>query len=228
MKKHFIQFFKRLDNFIESRKKILNFLVFLFDNGSKLTSIILFSPFVYFTFMVLFFMIPVYYSIELMEFLISIKSISSIYLEFSKLPVVLQFLFVFYFLLMELVFFCTLLASFPCIKTMLIAKYNDDLIIKKRGYNMLRSSARRATTLGLPIAASVLAASDYASHSVSVKAILESNQKILELYAKTKDKKLLDSLQKIPTGGFTQKIHQVGAGFKEAVVSWTFGSKSKD
>lgn len=50
---------------------------------------------------------------------------------FFKLPLALIILFLFYFFLGELTFFCTALSTFPFVKERMVEKYGDSLILKK-------------------------------------------------------------------------------------------------
>jgi hypothetical protein len=43
---------------------------------------------------------------------------------------------------------------------------------------------------------------------MSIKAIQEYNKGVWESYKLTKDKSVLSNLQRIPTGGYSEKIHQ--------------------
>ena len=170
------------------------------------------------------------FTAEVFDFLILIKnkSFSHAFLEFFKLPVPVVALLLFYFFLFELVFFCTFLINIPIIKKKLIEKYKDPLIIKKRGYNTLSNSIRRTVILSLPLAAGILTVGYCVNHSVSVNAVIENNRRVMELYAHTRDKTVLRQMQKIPTGGFSERVYSVGGSFKDFFVSWGTGSRTKD
>lgn len=219
-----------ISNILETSPRLVNFMVFVFDFGSAITSFFLFNPVIYLIFLLVFFFVLVCYSVELMEFFISIKNnnFASFFTEFFLLPFPLFTLFLFYFLFLELVILCTILASIPAVKNKMIALYNDPLILKKRGYNMLSSSIKRTVSLGLPLAAGFVVAGDHASHVASVNAILENNNRIIKLYADTRDARLLNQLQKIPTDRISERAHNATIGFKNFLIEWSTGAKTKD
>jgi len=175
------------------------------------------------------FFIPVAYSNEFMSFIMGVvQEPFEFFSYFFNLPLILIILFLFYFFFTELVFFCTLLSTLPFIKEKMIEKYNDPLILKKRGYNTYSSTLRRMITLGVPIAAAIIVGGDTIQNSQSINAIIESNEKVWEHYRLTKDKRLLEHLQKIPTDRFTTKIQEVSVEVRDFFVKWAGGSSTKD
>lgn len=93
---------------------------------------------------------------------------------------------------------------------------------------MNTSSLARVATLGLPAAAALVVAGDVSEHSITVNVILKANQVVWGASKETKDKKVLDKLQKIPTGSYSTKIHEATVNFVNTLVTWKFGSKTKD
>jgi hypothetical protein len=169
------------------------------------------------------------YSSELIEFLILIKQTSQFIPHFLKLPLALKVLFLFYILFLEIIGFCTLLAHFPYIQQKMMVRHNNPKILKERGYNSPLNSLRRATVSGLPLAAAFLVAGDVAQHQISVENIRENNKQILEIYQETKNLKVLEKFQNIPTNSsFSEKIYRVAVNFKDLVIEWGSGSKTRD
>lgn len=110
----------------------------------------------------------------------------------------------------------------------MVNKYNDEFSIKKRGYNMWSSSLRRATMSGVPLSVAIVVAGDVTSLSMQLDAIKQHNDQVWEAFQMTKDKTVLNQLQKNPTGSFSEKIHTVSAKFYDAIVTWGSGSRTKD
>lgn len=219
------------NGFLEKNPKLLKFLVFLFDNLSKVTYFVLYNRFVFILTIIFLFYVPVIFSNEFINFLIIIyKTPILSYQEFFKLPGALQLLIAYFILLLEIVFICTFLAVVPLIKQEMTNKYNDSLILKKRGYNMYSSTLRRATTLGFPLAAGIIVGGDVYMHQLNIEAIQKANDKVKvwEAYLETKDKRLLEHIQKIPTNSITTKIKEVGLDVSNKFVFWKSGSVTKD
>lgn len=179
--------------------------------------------------MLLLFIIPVANTQEFFKFLLGVISEPLHFgLHFKFLPIDLKILLSFYFFLIETVFLCTILSFIPVIKAEMIDKYKDNLILKKRGYNMWSSSIRRATTTGIPLTAAIFVTGDVTQHYNTIEAIKQENQNVWDAYKLTKDKSVLAKLQTIPTGGFSEKIHQASVKIYDTVVTWNFWSKTKD
>lgn len=179
--------------------------------------------------MTLLFIIPVAHYQEFMKFLLGIINEPVHFsFHFKCLPIDLKILFSFYFFLLEIVFLCTFLSLMPPVKKGMIEKYKDNLILKKRGYNMWSSSIRRATTTGIPLSVAIVVTGDVTEHFNTLKAIKDHNQNVWEAYKLTKDKNVLKELQRIPTGGVSEKIHQASVKFYDTLITWNSGSKTKD
>lgn len=99
----------------------------------------------------------------------------------------------------------------------MIVKYNDLMIKKKRGYNMLASSLSRAVRFTLPAVIGIVVVGDVYMHQNTIEVILEFNRLILDNYDKTSDKKLLANLQQIPTGSMTIIIHSIGVNVAKKI-----------
>ncbi len=221
--------FQKLCRFLENHSRIGNAFVFFFDYFSKFTHFFLFNWIGFFSFTFLLFILPVAYSSEFIEFLIQIKESSQLIPHFLKLPPALKFILLFYIFLLEIVGFCTFLAYLPFIQQKMIAKYRNPKILKERGYNSPLNSLRRATASGLPIAAAIIVAGDVTQHQISVETIRENNKQILEIYRETQNLKVLEKFQNIPTNSsFSEKIHRVAVNFKDLVIEWGSGSRTKD
>ncbi len=170
----------RLNDFLKEKKKLTNGLLNIFDWSSQFTYLVLFNPLGYISFVLALFFIPVYYSKEVIDFLsLLLKEPSNFILCFNNLPLTLKILFSFFFIILELVFLCTFLASIPLIKEKMVEKYKDNLILKKRKYNTLTSSLKRAATLGVPLTAAIVVTGDVSQHSITVGAILEKKSSTL-------------------------------------------------
>jgi hypothetical protein len=229
MIKYYQSQINRLNDVLKKNTILTNMLVHFFDYASKFTHFFLFNFFGYIGSFLLLFFIPIYFTDEFINFFITIfHHPENIILCFKNLPFALQLVFLFYVFLLDLVFFCTFLASIPLIRIQMIEKYKDSLILKKRGYNMLSSSVRRATTLGIPLTAPVIIAGDVYQHSTSIDAILQSNQHVWDEFQRTGDRRILERLQKIPTGGVATRINEVTVRFLDTIVQWKSGSKTKD
>lgn len=218
-----------LNTVLKKKKKLTSFLVGLFDIGSRITHLFLFNYLGYVIFLLLLFFIPVYYSEQFINFLIAmIKHPSNFSVCFANLPLLLKILLSFQFFILELVFLCTFLASIPLIQEQMIEKYQDPFILKKRGYNSVFSSLRRAASIGVPMTAAVIVAGDAYQHTTSVDAVLKINQTILEAYKENPNPEILKKMQEIPTGSFTTKVHKVTVSIFDTLAEWSFGSKKKN
>lgn len=220
---------ENLNDFLKKRKNLTKILIHLFDFASKFTHFFLFNVIGFTTLMLLLFIIPVANSQEFIKFLIGIID-DPLHFghHFNFLPIDLKILLSFYFFLIEIVFLCTLLSFLPKIKAGMIEKYKDNLIIKKRGYNMWSSSIRRATTTGIPLTAAIIVTGDVTQHYNAIEAIKDHNKNVWDAYRETKDKSILSKLQSIPTYRISEKIHQASVKFYDTVITWSYGSKTKD
>jgi hypothetical protein len=145
------------NDFLKKRTTLLNLLVRFFDLGSKFTHFFLFNVNGYAALFLLMFIIPVYYSEQYLNFLnVLIKDTSNLSFCFKNLPFLLQVLFCFYLFILELIFFCSFLASIPVIEQKMIENYNDSLILEKRGYNALPTKAQKITTLSVTLAVAII------------------------------------------------------------------------
>lgn len=81
---------------------------------------------------------------------------------------------------------------------------------------------------GLPLAAAIVVAGDVKSLTMQLEAIKENNDQVWETFRMTKDKAVLDRLQRIPTGSFSEKIQTVSAKFYDTIVTWGSGSRTRD
>jgi hypothetical protein len=128
---------EKFNSFLKKRKSLTKILVNFFDFASKVTHFFLFNGIGFTTFMLLLFIIPVAKSEQFMKFLLGfVNDPLNLSLYFSCLPIDLKILFSFYFFFIEIVFLCTFLSFMPEIKRGIIEKYQDNFILKKRGYNM--------------------------------------------------------------------------------------------
>lgn len=225
----FNNFLNNFNIFFERNKGITKILSDLFDYLSQMTHFFLFNSIGFPLFMLLLFIVPVAHSEEFIKFLIDLYSNPLNFLScFKSLPLGLKIILSFYFFIIESVILCTLLAFIPLVKKEMVSKYNDEFIIKKRGYNMWSSSLRRVIISGVPLSVAAVVAGDVTIVSMQIEAVQEHNQQVWETYRLTKDKAILNQLQKIPTGGFSERIHTVSAKFYDAVVTWGSGSRTKD
>jgi hypothetical protein len=205
------------------------FLVSFFDIGSRLTSFLFFNWFGYLFTMGLVFAIPLYSSIEFIDFLILItRNPKQILLFFNNLPIALQLLFLFYIFFFEVVFLCTFWSTIPISKEQMIKKENDSLILKKRHSTMWSSTLRRSAALSVSAVAAIVISGDCFQHHTTRTALSEKNGKVWEEFRRTNNLKLLDKLQKVPTGGYSERLREVTVGFVDSVMSWKSGSKTRD
>lgn len=220
---------RNVNGFFKKRKNLTKILLYLFDFGSKFTHFFLFNVIGFTTFMLLLFIIPVVHCEQFIKFLTeTIHQPLHFFLHFKQLPPDVKILLGFYFFLIELVFLCTFLSFIPEIKSGMINKYEDDSILKKRGYTMWSSSLRRATITGVPLTAAVFVTGEVTQHSITIQAIQDQNSLVWDAYKTTKDKTVLSKLQKIPTGTFSEKIHQASVKVYDTLISWGSSSKTKD
>lgn len=222
-------FWINLNIFIEKNKVIAQILASLFDFLSRITHFFLFNVLGFTCFMLFLFVVPVAHSEDFIQFLLNLYSNPLNFLScFKSLPLGLKIIFSFYFFIIESVILCTLLSFIPVVKKHMVGKYNDEFIMKKRGYNMWSSSLRRATVSGIPLTAAIVVVGDVKSLSMQLEAIKENNEQVWESFRQTNDKALLDKLQKIPTGSFSEKIQTVSAKFYDTIITWGSGSRTKD
>lgn len=128
-----------LDSFLESSPKILNLVVTFFDFSSKITYFFLFYLRVFVLLCILLYLIPaMYYEYSMGFFGYLVENgvnLNNLVTAFSlELNLPLKILFLLYFLLVELAITNTFLCLFSLIKRKMIKKYNDPLIMLKRGY----------------------------------------------------------------------------------------------
>lgn len=220
-------FTTKLNGFLKEKTKLTDGLVLVFDWGSKTTHFLLFHPLSYLSLLWFLFSLPVYYSIDFMNFLmLAVKGDWS--LAFMALPLALKVLFSFSFFLLELVCLCTFLASLPVVKEKMVEMYDDPLILKKRKYNRLGSSFRRALTLGMPLTAAIVVTGDLSNHLISRKAIQADRKNLAEVFVQTKNSKVLDQMPNFPSGGTSQRVHDVTVKAYDYFANWSWGSKTKN
>lgn len=139
--------FKIIDDAVKKQPMFLNFLVTTFDWCSWITCKLLFDLRIFLFLCLVSFIVPSLWFVELTEstFVIFEKGFSkeSCYLMFKALPLILQILLLFYLILFEIIFFNMFLCQLDSIKSIMVEKYNDPLIISKRGYNSIYKSLIR-------------------------------------------------------------------------------------
>lgn len=130
-------FWTNFNSLIEKNKVIAKILAYLFDYFSKITHFFLFNVVGFSCFMLFLFVVPVAHSHDFIKFLINLYSNPLDFLScFKSLPLGLKLNFSFYFFLIESTILCTILSFIPTVKKYMVSKYNDEFIMKKRGYNM--------------------------------------------------------------------------------------------
>lgn len=85
MSQRIISFFDKL---LTKNKVISNFLINLFDIGSKITSIFLFHLKIYILLILILYFIPLFYPEDFMNFLIALTKITNLYSAFLNLPLI--------------------------------------------------------------------------------------------------------------------------------------------
>lgn len=96
---------------------------------------------------------------------------------------------------------------------------------------MYTASIRRATTLDLPLVASVITTGHYLEHIKTLDTIVLENDKVWQAYIQSepRDAKILERLQRVPTGThFVEKTNEVGVSLRQGIVKWFGGSTTKD
>lgn len=220
---------QKLDSFFKKWNKLSLVFFWFFYYGSKLTRFMFFNLAGFVSLNLALFFVPLSYSVEFINFLIQLlDQLSNFFSYFKALPPLLKCLLLFYFLLLEIVWYCTVLSYVPFIKEKMIEKYKDPLILKKLGYNLNTSTLRRATMSGFSLAATAFVAGDAVKHMQTLEAISTANADVWKAYSVTKDKNLLTHLQKVPTQSVTSKMHEISGSLREYVLSWKSGSTTRD
>lgn len=134
-KNFFGNFFTNFNIFLERNKTIANIFVYLFDFLSRITHFFLFNLVGFSLFMLFLFVIPVAKSQDFIQFFMNLYCDPFNFMSYFKLlSLDLKVLLSFYFFIIESVILCTILSVISVVKKGMVNKYNDKLILKKRGY----------------------------------------------------------------------------------------------